>query len=140
MVVSVTVRPQLARFCAPQLVHMSSRGPAPKTSEDEKVLVAHEDPSEEPEEPEDLDRRFKSNIRGARKARTVAEIEHENCGVNDKTRSRRHICYTENGECVIMIQSFDGYREVDGLTSQGSMYRPRILANAASESVSESSD
>jgi hypothetical protein len=90
-------------------------------------------------EPEDLDRRFKSNIRGARKARTVAEIEHENCGVNDKTRSRRHICYTENGECVILIQSFDGHREVDGLTTQGSMYRPHISANA-SESGSESSD
>ena len=90
-------------------------------------------------EPEDLDRRFKSNIRGVRKARTVAEIEHENCGVNDKTRSRRHICYTENGECAILIQSFDSHREVDGLTTQGSMYRPRILANA-SESASESSD
>jgi hypothetical protein len=90
-------------------------------------------------EPEDLDRRFKSNIRGVRKARTVAEIEHENWGVNDKTRSRRHICYTENGECVILIQSFDGHREVDGLTTQGSMYRPRISANA-SESGSESSD
>ena len=90
-------------------------------------------------EPEDLDRRFMSNIRGVRKARTVAEIEHEKWGVNEKFRSRRHICYTENGECVIIIQSFDGYREVDGLTSQGSMYRPRILANA-SESASESSD
>ena len=90
-------------------------------------------------EPEDLDRRFKSNIRGVRKARTVAEIEHEKWGVNENFRSRRHICYTENGECVIIIQSFDGYREVDGLTSQGSMYRPRILANA-SESASESSD
>ena len=90
-------------------------------------------------EPEDLDRRFKSNIRGARKARTVAEIEHENWGVNERHRCCRHICYTENGECVILIQSFDGHREVDGLTTQGSMYRPRILTNA-SESASESSD
>ena len=90
-------------------------------------------------DPEDLVQRFKSNIRGIRKARTVDEIKHENWGVNEKNRSRRHICYTENGECVILIQSFDGYREVDGLTSQGSMYRPRILANE-SESASESSD
>lgn len=90
-------------------------------------------------EPEDFDRRFKSNIRGVRKVRTVAEIEHENWGVDDKSRSRRHICYTEDGECVIIIQSFDGHRGVDGLTSQGSMYRPRILTNV-SESASESSD
>ena len=89
--------------------------------------------------PEDLDRRFKSNIRGVRKVRTVDEVEHERWGISAIFHTRRHICYNEDGECVVLIHSFDGYREVDGLTTQGSMYRPRILANE-SESASESSD
>ena len=84
--------------------------------------------------PEDLDRRFKSNIRGVRKARTVAEVEHENWGISETHRTRRHICYNEDGECVVLIQSFVGYREVDGLTTQGSMYRPRITENTSSAS------
>jgi hypothetical protein len=84
--------------------------------------------------PEDLDRRFKSNIRGVRKARTVAEVEHENWGISAIYHTRRHICYNEDGECVVLIQSFDGYREVDGLTTQGSMYRPRVTENTSSAS------
>lgn len=88
---------------------------------------------------EDLDRRFKSNIRGVRKPRTVAEVMHEKWGINERHRARRHICYNENGECVILIQSFNGYREVDGLTAVGSMYRPRVMENMSSAS-SENGD
>jgi hypothetical protein len=84
--------------------------------------------------PEDLDRRFKSNIRGVRKVRTVAEVEQERCGISAIYHTRRHICYTEDGECVVLIQSFDGHREVDGLTTQGSMYRPRVLETTSSAS------
>jgi hypothetical protein len=85
-------------------------------------------------EPEDLDRRFKSNIRGVRKARTVAEVKHERWGVNSINRTRRHICYNE-GECVVLIQTYGGEQVHDGLTTQGSMYRPRIL-----DTSSEGSD
>ena len=84
--------------------------------------------------PEDPDRRFKSNIRGVRKVRTVDEVEHERWGISAIFHTRRHICYNEDGECVVLIQSFDGYREVDGLTTQGSMYRPRVLENTSSAS------
>ena len=84
--------------------------------------------------PEDLDRRFKSNIRGVRKVRTVAEVEDERWGINAIYHTRRHICYTEDGECVVLIQSFDGHREVDGLNTQGSMYRPRFVENTSSAS------
>lgn len=84
--------------------------------------------------PEDLDRRFKSNIRGVRKVRTVDEVEHERWGISAIYHTRRHICYNEDGECVVLIQSFDGYREVDGLTTQGSMYRPRVLETTSSAS------
>jgi len=81
---------------------------------------------------EDLDRRFKSNIRGVRKPRTVAEVMHEKWGINERHRARRHICYNENGECVILIQSFNGYREVDRLTAVRSMYRPRVVESSSS--------
>jgi hypothetical protein len=84
--------------------------------------------------PEDLDRRFKSNIRGVRKVRTVDEVERERWGISAIYHTRRHICYTEDGECVVLIQSFDGHREVDGLTTQGSMYRPRVLETTSSAS------
>ena len=84
--------------------------------------------------PEDLDQRFKSYIRGGRKVRTVAEVEHERWGISAIYHTRRHICYNEDGECVVLIQSFDGYREVDGRTTQGSMYRPRVLKNTSSAS------
>jgi hypothetical protein len=85
-------------------------------------------------DPEDLDRRFKSNIRGVRKPRTVEEVLHENWGINERTRTRRSICYTEEGQCVILIQSFNGTQEVDNLTAVGSMYRPRILDTESSSS------
>ena len=84
--------------------------------------------------PEDLDRRFKSNIRGIRKARTVAEVEHERWGINAIYHTRRHICYNEDGECVVLIQMYGGERAHDGLTTQGSMYRPRVLENTSSAS------
>lgn len=89
-------------------------------------------------EPEDLDRRFKSNIRGVRKSRTEEEVMHENWGINERTRTRRTICYrhteedTEEGQCGILIQSFNGRQEVDSLTAVGSMYRPRILDTESS--------
>jgi len=107
-----------------QLNGRDGRGPAPGRNPFESYAP----------NPEDLDRRFKSNIRGVRKARTVAEVEHERWGINAIYHTRRHICYNEDGECVVLIQSFDGYREVDGLTTQGSMYRPRVLENTSSAS------
>lgn len=88
-------------------------------------------------EPEDLDRRFKSNIRGVRKPRTVEEVMHENWGINERHRTRRTICYdytTEEGQCGILIQSFNGTQEIDNLTAVGSMYRPRILDTESSSS------
>ena len=84
--------------------------------------------------PEDLDRRFKSNIRGVRKVRTVAEVKHERWGINANHRTRRHICYTEDGQCVVLIQMYGGNIAQDGLTTQGSMYRPRMIENASSAS------
>jgi hypothetical protein len=77
-------------------------------------------------DPEELDRRFKSNIRGVYKSRTRDEVERERWGINQYTLTRRHICYDEHGECGILIQMFDGYIEVDCLTAYGSMYVPRV--------------
>ena len=88
--------------------------------------------------PDDLDQRFKSNIRGIRKARTVDEIKHENWGVNENTRTRRHIGYNEDGECMVLIQSYIRHHEVDRLMTNGSMYIPRILDTSSSASSSSS--
>ena len=88
--------------------------------------------------PEDLDQRFKSNIRGIRKARTVDEIKHENWGVNENSRTRRHIGYNEDGECMVLIQSYICHHEVDRLMTNGSMYIPRILNTSSSASSSSS--
>ena len=90
--------------------------------------------------PEDPDQRFKSNIRGIRKARTVDEIKHENWGVNENTHTRRHIGYNEDGECMVLIQSYICHHEVDRLMTNGSMYIPRILDTSSSASSSSEVD
>ena len=88
--------------------------------------------------------KFQCSIRGERKVRTVEEVEYEHWGINDKHTTRRHICYNEDDECGVLIQSFDGYRDVDTLTSYRSMYRPKQQRSspsaAAAENTSSESD
>lgn len=69
--------------------------------------------------------RFMCSIRGERKVRTVEEVEYEHWGINEIYTTRRHICYDQANVCGILIQSFDGYRDVDTLTCHKSMYREK---------------
>jgi hypothetical protein len=83
--------------------------------------------------------RFQCSIRGERKVRTVEEVEFEHCGINEKHTTRRHICYNQDGVCGVLIQSFDGYREVDTLTSHRSMYRPKQKSSSPAPAPEASS-
>jgi hypothetical protein len=83
--------------------------------------------------------RFQCSIRGERKVRTVEEVEFEHCGINEKHTTRRHICYNQDGVCGVLIQSFDGYREVDTLTSHRSMYRPKQKSSSPAPAPDASS-
>jgi len=81
--------------------------------------------------------KFQCSIRGERKVRTVEEVEYEHWGISDKHTTRRHICYNEQDECGVLIQSFDGYSDVDTLTSYRSMYRPKQQRSSPSTAASE---
>jgi hypothetical protein len=83
--------------------------------------------------------RFQCSIRGERKVRTVEEVEFEHCGINEKHTTRRHICYNQDEVCGVLIQSFDGYREVDTLTSHRSMYRPKQKSSSPAPAPDASS-
>jgi hypothetical protein len=83
--------------------------------------------------------RFQCSIRGERKVRTVEEVEFEHCGINEKHTTRRHICYNQDEVCGVLIQSFDGYREVDTLTSHRSMYRPKQKSSSSPAPAPEAS-
>jgi hypothetical protein len=72
----------------------------------------------------------------------VEEVKHEHWGISQRHQTRRHICYNdEDGVCGVLIQMFDGYREVDTLTNRNSMYRPKQKryseAAAAADTSSE---
>lgn len=68
--------------------------------------------------------RYQCLIRGVQKVRTVEEVKHEHWGINQSTTTRRHICY-DGDVCGILIQSFDGYHDVNSLNAFKSMYASR---------------
>ena len=95
---------------------------------------------ENPAEPQQ--QQFECNIRSERKVRTVEEVKHEHWGISQRHQTRRHICYNdEDGVCGVLIQMFDGYREVDTLTNRNSMYRPKQkrYSEAASRAAADTS-
>lgn len=66
--------------------------------------------------------RFMCSIRGERKVRTVEEVKYEHWGISEIYTTRRHICYNEDDVCGILIQSFDGYHDVNSFNTVKSMY------------------
>jgi hypothetical protein len=89
--------------------------------------------------PENPDKRFECSIRSTRKVRTVEEVEFEHWGINEKHTTRRHICYNQDGVCGVLLQTFNGYREVDTLTCHKSMYRPKQKSSSSPASAPASS-
>ena len=97
-------------------------------------------------DPENPDQRFQCKLRDVQKVRTMEELLREKWAVSKNHATHRHICYNEHGVCGVLILSFDGYCEVDTLTSHRSMYRPKQksssppAAAAFADTSSESDD